>query len=488
MSGILLAIAGNSYAALPANTSVPVVSGTAAVGSTLTSSTGTWTGTDPITFAYQWQRGTTNISGATSSSYLIQAGDAGSTLRCVVTATNVAGSTSANSANTAIVVAPSAPVNTSVPVISGTATVGATLSSSTGTWTGFPTPTYAYQWQRGTTNISGATSSSYTVQAADAGSTLRCVVTATNTQGSASANSANTAQVTQAPANTVAPTVAGRTEVAFVNAISLGTWTGFPTPTYTYQWQRNTSNISGATGSSYTLQAADVGNTVRCVVTATNSAGSSSATTASTASIYSPPMAYGTSYQGGYFAGQITTTGGAATHNLVISPKASGQTTAKFFNTAGTGFTSSSTDGPSNTATGTSLGSPACSFCSNLTIGGYTDWYLPSVLESNTLYRNLKPTTANNSSTNSGANSFGLPASPAWINSPVQNPTRTTATDFRSTGSQFLPYDDGLNDVAHWTSSAFFNGGREFRFATGFTGSEPSDAVLFVRAIRRVPV
>lgn len=90
-----------------------------------------------------------------------------------------------------------APVNTAAPTISGTTQVGQTLSSTTGTWTGTPTPTYTYQWQRNTSNISGATSSTYVIQSADVGNTLRCVVTATNTAGSTSANSNSTATVTE---------------------------------------------------------------------------------------------------------------------------------------------------------------------------------------------------------------------------------------------------------------------------------------------------
>jgi alpha-tubulin suppressor-like RCC1 family protein len=89
----------------------------------------------------------------------------------------------------------SPPVNTVLPVITGTAEVGQTLSVSNGTWTGTPTPTFTYQWQRVTTNISGATSSTYVLVAADAGSTIRCVVTATNVAGSANATTANTAVV-----------------------------------------------------------------------------------------------------------------------------------------------------------------------------------------------------------------------------------------------------------------------------------------------------
>jgi len=92
-----------------------------------------------------------------------------------------------------------APTNTVAPAVTGTAAVGQTLSCSTGSWTGSPAPTYTYQWQHGTTNISGKTSSTYLVEAAYIGETLRCIVTATNSAGSASANSASTGAVFVAP-------------------------------------------------------------------------------------------------------------------------------------------------------------------------------------------------------------------------------------------------------------------------------------------------
>ena len=74
------------------------------------------------------------------------------------------------------------------PVISGTAIVGQTLSSTTGTWLGTPPITYSYQWKRGVTNV-GTNSSSYTLVAADAGQSITCEVTATNAFGFASATS-----------------------------------------------------------------------------------------------------------------------------------------------------------------------------------------------------------------------------------------------------------------------------------------------------------
>jgi hypothetical protein len=190
----------------PANTSLPLVSGIAQVSQFVTAAPGTWSNA-PTTFAYQWQRcdptggACTDISGATGQSYSVTTADVGQTLRVAVTARNKYGSASAPSAPTAVVSVAGAPVDISLPTISGSATVGQTLTAAPGSWSGSPT-TYAYQWQRctgqgaGCMDIAGAVSQSYPVSSADVGSTLRVVVTATNASGSASAASAITAVVT----------------------------------------------------------------------------------------------------------------------------------------------------------------------------------------------------------------------------------------------------------------------------------------------------
>ena len=200
MSGILLATVGNSYGSAPVNTVAPVVSGTATVGQTLTTTNGTWLGAPAPTFTYQWQRTGVDIGGATSSTYVLVAADYANTIRCVVRATNsVAPSGVTANSNSTASVAGNAPVNTVAPVVSGTAAVGQTLTTTNGTWTGVPTPTFTYQWQRTTTNISGATSSTYVIVTADTGNTIRCVVTATNAVSAVSANSNSTASVPAAP-------------------------------------------------------------------------------------------------------------------------------------------------------------------------------------------------------------------------------------------------------------------------------------------------
>jgi len=98
----------------PANSSPPVVSGTAQAGQTLTASQGSWTGTGPFGYAYQWRScdsagaGCTNIGGATGTSYAVTSGDVGSTIRVAVTASNSAGSSTATSTQTPIVMSAAA--------------------------------------------------------------------------------------------------------------------------------------------------------------------------------------------------------------------------------------------------------------------------------------------------------------------------------------------------------------------------------------------
>ena len=84
------------------------------------------------------------------------------------------------------------PLNTVMPQVSGTDTVGSTLSCSQGGWTGTPT-SFAYAWSRDGTPLKGFAAATYTVQTLDEGSTLRCTVTATNIAGSAAATSAGLA-------------------------------------------------------------------------------------------------------------------------------------------------------------------------------------------------------------------------------------------------------------------------------------------------------
>ena len=314
-------------ASLPANTAPPTISGIPQDGRTLTADPGTWSGTAPMSYAYQWRRcdagggSCADIAGATEQTYTVVPADIGGTLRVHVTATNVVGSASATSAQVGEV-APSPPANTVAPAISGTPRDGEVLTSTTGTWTGTPTISYARQWRRcdasggSCADIAGATGATYALTPADVGSTLRVTVTATNSVGTASATSAATAVVEAIPpANTALPAIAGTARDGEVLTSTTGTWTGTPTISYTRQWRRcnaggaSCADIPGATGSSYTVTPADVGSTIRVVVTGTNAAGSAPATSSQTAVVaaVAPANAVAPSISGTAREGQTLT-------------------------------------------------------------------------------------------------------------------------------------------------------------------------------------
>ena len=283
---------------------LPTIGGSAVEeGQTLSASSGSWTGS-PTSYAYQWEdcnalgEGCSNIAGATGSSYQLASGDVGHTVKVTVTATNAGGSGKATSAATSLVLGVLiAPVDTSSPTVSGSAVEGQTLSASSGSWTGSPT-SYAYIWEdcnsagEACSSIAGATGASYKLASTDVGDRLRVVVTASNGAGEGlPASSAATVLVTAPPpppANTGLPVVSGSAVEGQTLSATSGSWSGSGI-SYGYQWEdcngsgEACANISGATTSSHKLGSSDVGDTLRVVVTATNTGGSAKATSAASA-------------------------------------------------------------------------------------------------------------------------------------------------------------------------------------------------------------
>jgi sugar lactone lactonase YvrE len=191
---------------------------------------------------------------------------------------------------------PAAPASTWLPQLSTeTPEQGIALTATIGEWAAEPSVSYGYKWQdcngsgESCTNITGVTSSNYTPVAGDVGHTLRVVVTATNSGGSTAASSLASGVIPAgAPANTTLPASSPSTptEGAAETATS-GSWTNSPT-SYAYQWRRCNGSgegctiISGATTSSHTSAAADVGHTLAVEVTAINGNGAASAVSAAT--------------------------------------------------------------------------------------------------------------------------------------------------------------------------------------------------------------
>jgi hypothetical protein len=185
--------------------------------------------------------------------------------------------------------------NTSAPVITGTAVVNRTLTTSAGSWNAGGTPS-SYQWQRcssaGTScvDIPGATATTYKLTLADAGHVVRSTVRATNVNGvSSPAGSKVTARVVDVPAAGRAPHISGHPQVGRKLSGSHGSWTYFPA--YRYQWLRcnahggSCRSIPHATHPTYKLTSRDAGHRLRLRITATNAAGKKVAISAASARV-----------------------------------------------------------------------------------------------------------------------------------------------------------------------------------------------------------
>jgi hypothetical protein len=220
-----------------------------------------------------------------------------------------------------------APTNSALPVVSGTDQQGDTLTTTNGTWSGDPTPTYTYQWVRcnGSTcaDIPGANASSYVASVDDVGDTLEAEVTATNPGGAVTVTSDSTATVlTAAPANDGLPLIIGTAQAGNTLSATEGNWLNSPT-SYADQWLQcdatgaSCSPISGAQASSYVPTDGDVGHTLSVVVTATNAGGDASVTSPPSAivSIGVPANSEGPTISGTAQQGQTLATDGGSWTN-----------------------------------------------------------------------------------------------------------------------------------------------------------------------------
>jgi len=201
-----------------------------------------------------------------------------------------------------------APQNTTAPTISGKQMTGQTLTADPGQWSNSPT-SYSYQWQRcnregdSCGDIAGQTKTTYRLTDADVGNTVRVQVTARNADGSATANSKPSDVISgnAAPRNTSKPTISGKPVVGETLTADPGVWA--EGPTFSYQWQQcdksgsNCKDISGATGKTYGVRAADKDNTIRVEVTGKNLVDSTKANSDPTAVVTSgtgsPPVGVG---------------------------------------------------------------------------------------------------------------------------------------------------------------------------------------------------
>lgn len=241
---------------------LPTVTGTPVVGGTLTAPTW-WCHPYAAPHERQWQRDGVAIDGATGPTYTLTPADVGAAITLQVAAPEVG--TAWTSLPTAAV-AP-ATLTPATPTIAGTAKVGQRLTAKRGTW--LPAGvTFRYQWLRNGTAITGATSYTYALAAADKTARISVKVTgslpgyttASATSAQTAAVAAGTITVTKRTSITGTPRV-GRTLTVVRPAVDV---TG---ATYTQQWLRNGKAVTGATGTKYTLTSRDKGTRISVKVT-----------------------------------------------------------------------------------------------------------------------------------------------------------------------------------------------------------------------------
>ena len=197
-----------------------------------------------------------------------------------------------------------------------------------------------------------------------------------------------------------------------------------------------------------------------------------------------PPTVIGQAYGGGYYAGQISTSAnGVADYYLIVAPKSSGQANKQYYpNYTSISGTTYPINGPANTANlYATTASQAANFVVGLSIGGYTDWYMPARYELEVLYYNLKPTTQSNT-TSTGNNSYSVPQRNS--NYTTGDPAQTSATIFRDSNSE------AFDVVSYWSSTeAGNNAAWDIWFGGGNSPNNNSKLnANATRAIRRVPV
>lgn len=307
--------------------SVPTISGTPAVGSTLTASAGTWSPA-PVTLGYRWSVNGSPVAGTAGEgiTFVPRSTDAGYPVVVTVTGSR-SGYTSVSraSAGTAAVTVPPtatpapAVITGPTPTISGSPRVGSTLTAVPGTWSPAPV-TLAYRWYVDGTAVSGSAGEKVTfvVRSGDVGDQVTVKVTGSKSgSSSVTKTSAKTAAVTAAPAPTptptptptatstpaptsttapgavitgATPTISGAAVVGSTLTASAGTWSPAPV-TLAYRWYVDGVAVSGTAGekATFVVRSGDVGDKATVRVTGSKS-GFASVTreSASTSTVTTP--------------------------------------------------------------------------------------------------------------------------------------------------------------------------------------------------------
>jgi hypothetical protein len=210
-------------------------------------------------------------------------------------------------------------------------------------------------------------------------------------------------------------------------------------------------------------------------------------------------------------SGTLTDWSVMAKFRVIVAPKSSGENSSKLYKVANTGTIAAAgtlTEGLKATlalvADGDSTVYPAAHFCNDLSIGGYSDWYLPARDELELIYRNLKPVTDNNSTTgrstgatpdyknlgslgdtsaSHGVNNNSDPQGVAYTSG---SPAQTSVAAFQSGGAEAMAFG---STERYWASTEYSTANAWTQYyATNYFGSQLENAKAsnyYVRAVRR---
>src|SRR5882757_8487131 len=277
--GTLERVASNSTAVVSHVDHLPTgtvtISGTAAQDQVLTASN-TLADTDGLgPISYQWQRDGGNVAGATGTTYTLSAADVGHSIDVVASYTDGGGTLESVASNPTATVTHVDHLPTGTVTISGTAAQDQVLTASNTLADADGLGTISYQWQRDGSNVAGATGTTYTLSAADVGHSIDVVASYTDGGGTLESVASNpTATVTHVdhlPTGTVTISGTAAQDQVLTASNTLADADGLGA--ISYQWQRDGGNVAGATGTTYTLSAADVGHSIDVVASYTDGGG-----------------------------------------------------------------------------------------------------------------------------------------------------------------------------------------------------------------------
>ena len=180
------------------------------------------------------------------------------------------------------------------------------------------------------------------------------------------------------------------------------------------------------------------------------------------------PLMPGQPFAGGYYAGQIANQGGVATHYVIVADKTLGQYT---------GVWAPGQPGAKNW-------SQCDTFCTDLRLGGYADWHMPTQNELEVMYYFLKPgTTPNQTTYPAGSNPQAVPPEPISTYYTAGSPVQTTATSFITGAPQAFAETD------YWSSTDSYGSRIAQDFIGGYAGSIMTYFTsIYCRAVRLIPV